>query len=62
MPGRYGRASGLYNTPTDGISKKVFDRYKDTQVRRYVGLAEEIRQLRKQVKSLAASIRTGTEE
>ncbi len=43
---KYSRKGGLYDTPTDGISKKVFDRYKDQQVRKYVRMAEDIRELR----------------
>ncbi len=46
--------SGKFDTPTDGISKKVFDRYKDQQVRRHVRLAEDISELKVQVRALLA--------
>ncbi len=39
------RGAALYDTPTDGISKKVFDRYKDRQVRKQVVWQERIREL-----------------
>ncbi len=48
---------GLYDTPTDGISKKVFDRYKDGQVRRHVQTMERIQQLEAEVKFLHSVIR-----
>ncbi len=37
--------SPRWDTPTDGISRKVFDRYKDASVRRYVGLSTVVRDL-----------------
>ncbi len=39
------RRGGLYDTPTDGISKKVFDRYKDQQTTKYLRVMERIREI-----------------
>ncbi len=39
------RGAALYDTPTDGVSRKVFERYKDQQVRHRVQLLERIREL-----------------
>ncbi len=47
--------SGRYDTPTDGISKKVFDRYKDKQVQKYVKMAEDIRALQRIIRQNRAS-------
>ncbi len=41
-----------WDTPTDGVSRKMFDRYKDQQVRRYVRLAEDIREVRMDLREL----------
>ncbi len=49
---RVNRFKGLYDIPTDGISKKVFDRYKDQQVRHRVAWQERIRILEKIVEEL----------
>ncbi len=57
MVKRYPRK--FYETPTDAISRKMFDRYKDQQVRRHVRLAEEVKALRR---ALSALVRTGEEE
>ncbi len=46
---------GKYDTPTDGISRKVFDRYKDTMTRRYVTLAQRVEALYIIVKAMKAS-------
>ncbi len=34
-----------WDTPTDGISRKQFDRAMDSHIRRYALLAEEVRDL-----------------
>ncbi len=36
-----------WDTPTDGISRKMFDRANDRHVRRYVKLAAEVAEIRK---------------
>ncbi len=41
-----------WDTPTDAISRKVFDRFKDVQVRRHVQQAEMIRDLAGRVQKL----------
>ncbi len=43
------RNKGLYDTPTDGVSRKVFDRYKDQQVRHRAQLLERIRVLERHI-------------
>ncbi len=58
----YRGRSGLYDTPTDGISKKVFDRYKDQQVRRHVQTMEAIRLLEKAVHRLQLGLEGLQEE
>ncbi len=35
-----------WDTPTDGISRKQFDRAMDSHIRRYVKLAEDVRALK----------------
>ncbi len=52
MAGRYGKHSGRYDTPTDGISKKVFDRANDKHIRRYVRCQEDIAELTKLIRSM----------
>ncbi len=54
--------SGKWDTPTDGISRKVFDRYKDTQVRKYVELSQEVRRLRLMIKQLIFDLQVETKE
>ncbi len=49
------RRGGLYDTPTDGISKKVFDRYKDAQVTKYVRTQERVRELEIRIRRLEGS-------
>ncbi len=41
--------SPRYDTPTDGISRKQFDRAMDSHIRRYAILAEELREIRTRV-------------
>ncbi len=38
-----------WDTPTDGISRKVFDRAMDSYIRRYVALRQEFDDLRRDV-------------
>ncbi len=38
-----------WDTPTDGISRKVFDRAMDSHIRRYVALRQEFDDLRRDV-------------
>ncbi len=58
MASRYSRrprrGGALYDTPTDGISKKVFDRYKDQQVIKYVRLAQRIEDLQRRMRSITS--------
>ncbi len=52
-----GRPSGRkWDTPTDAISRKVFDRHKDQMVRRHVDCMERIRALEGQIKRLVAEL------
>ncbi len=44
----------LYNTPTDAVSQKKFDRSNDQHIRRYVRLSEEVKAIRLQLKALVA--------
>ncbi len=46
-----------YDTPTDGISRKKFDRAMDSHIRRYTVLANELSDLRKEFKRLEAIVR-----
>lgn len=49
MP-KYNRSVGpRYDTPTDGISRKVFDRYKDQQVRKHVQVMQRIQEIERQL-------------
>ncbi len=49
------RSSGpRYDTPTDGISRKQFDRAMDSHVRRYVALRTEFDDLRREVATVIA--------
>jgi len=41
-----------WDTPTDGISRKKFDRAMDSHVRRHVRAMEEIEELQQKVKRL----------
>ncbi len=41
-----------YDTPTDGISRKKFDRAMDAHIRRHVQLSNEVGELRRDVISL----------
>jgi len=41
-----------YDTPTDGISRKVFDRYRDKQTQRYARIREDELALQRRVKTL----------
>lgn len=43
-----------WDTPTDAVSQKKFDRYADKQVRKYVELKQEVRELRRTVKQILA--------
>ncbi len=46
----------VWDTPTDGVSRKMFDRYKDQQVHRYVSLKEDLREVQKLVKQLGQDL------
>ncbi len=37
----------LWDTPTDGISRKAFDRAMDSHIRRYTILSNEVAELRR---------------
>ncbi len=41
---------GRYDTPTDGISRKMFDRAMDKHIRRYAILAERVAALERLVR------------
>ncbi len=36
-----------WDTPTDGISRKMFDRAMDTHIRRYAILSDEVAEIRR---------------
>ncbi len=55
---------GIYNTPTDSISQKKFDRVNDQHVRRYVKMANRVAKLEKQLRLMVSieSMYKGEEE
>ncbi len=53
-PRPYGGSGKRWDTPTDGISRKVFDRQKDKWVRKYVEQATFLRELNARVINLEA--------
>lgn len=59
---RKGRYAGKYDTPTDGISRKVFDRYKDKQARLYTAYTNRVLDLERQVADLWAHVSIVEEE
>ncbi len=58
----YRARGGLYDTPTDGISRKVFDRYKDQQATKYLRVMERIRELENLLSRIEAALRSDGEE
>lgn len=50
---------GKFNTPTDAVSHKVFDRYKDQQVRHRVQLLERIREVERELIVLTSMLKKG---
>ncbi len=48
-----------YDTPTDGISRKQFDRAMDKHIRRYVKMAERVSTLSAEVSTLKLRISNG---
>ncbi len=58
-----------YDTPTDGISRKMFDRYSDAQARKYaklrqaeLDLTRRIATMEKQIQRLIRSLEDAWEE
>ncbi len=51
-----------YDTPTDGISRKKFDRAMDTHIRRYVKLAGRVAAIEKQLRSYRSAFQDVEEE
>ncbi len=49
-----------WDTPTDGVSRKVFDRYKDQQTTRYVRVSNDIRSLEQDIKVLRSMLSGGS--
>ncbi len=47
-----------YDTPTDGISRKMFDRVMDAHVRRYVQLKESLVSVERHLAKLQSRIDT----
>ncbi len=45
-----------YDTPTDGISRKQFDRAMDTHIRRYANLAQRFTEHAALIKSLTSRL------
>ncbi len=45
-----------WDTPTDGISRKQFDRAMDSHIRRYTILAQEIAEIRLAYKAVVAML------
>ncbi len=51
------RGGPRYDTPTDGISRKLFDRYKDQMVRKHVQVMQRIQELERELLGVGASLK-----
>ncbi len=56
LMGKYTPYKGKYDTPTDGISRKKFDRAMDQHIRRYATLSNELAEFRVRLKRIESRV------